>query len=121
MPRSALAYLADICEACEAVDDVLAGISFSAYEATRSIRSAVERELITIGEAVNALGKVAPDLFDGITGGRMIVGLRNVLTHEYAGVDDEAIFAIATSDLQVLRGECVALLEQVKGADEPAD
>jgi uncharacterized protein YutE (UPF0331/DUF86 family) len=47
----------------------------------------------------------------------MVVGFRNVLTHDYAAVDDETVFGVARDDILVLRSECVALLEQVQEAD----
>lgn len=37
MPRSAVAYLSDILEACAAVEDVLAGVDLETYLVTRSI------------------------------------------------------------------------------------
>ena len=55
MPRSASAYLADIVEACDAIEEVLRGVDYEAYSASRSTRSSVERELITIGEAAATL------------------------------------------------------------------
>lgn len=117
MPRSAAAYLADIVEACDAIEEVLSGIDLAAYRDSRAIRSSVEREFIIIGEAVGALGRVAPDLVSGISHTRMVVGFRNVLTHDYAAVDDETVFGVAAEDIPVLRSECAALLKRVEEAD----
>jgi len=117
MPRSAAAYLADIIEACDAIHVVLAGLDLSAYRDSRAIRSSVERELITIGEAVAVLGRVAPDVFKEISHARMVVGFRNVLTHDYAAVDDETVFGVTRDDIPILRSECVALLERAEPAD----
>jgi uncharacterized protein with HEPN domain len=117
MPRSAAAYLADIIEACDAIQAVLADVDVRMYRDSRSTRSSVERELIIIGEAVSALGRVAPDLFSQISHARMVVGFRNVLTHDYAAVDDETVFGVTQDDIPVLRSECVALLEGVAEAD----
>lgn len=117
MPRSAVAYLSDIVEACDAIQDVLSGVDLPTYQKTRAIRSAVEREFITIGEAISVLGRVSPDVVDGISHARMIVGFRNVLTHDYAAVDDETIFALAQSDMPELRRECAVLLERTGEAD----
>jgi uncharacterized protein with HEPN domain len=50
----------------------------------------------------------------------MVVGFRNVLTHDYAAVDDETVFGVTRDDIPVLRSECVALLERVEEADGPA-
>jgi uncharacterized protein with HEPN domain len=117
MPRSAAAYLADIIEACDAIQAVLVGVDLPTYFDSRSTRSSVEREFIIIGEAVAALGRIAPDLFEQISDARMVVGLRNVLTHDYAAVDDETVFGVTQDDIPVLRSECVGLFERVGETD----
>ncbi|MDP2234674.1 MAG: hypothetical protein Q8K89_13635 [Actinomycetota bacterium] len=61
MSRSPLAYLSDIVEACDALAVTLEGVDLAAYESTRTLRSAVEREFTIIGEAVNSV-HAAPDL-----------------------------------------------------------
>lgn len=50
------------------------------------IRSAVEREFITIGEALKVLSVREPQLFASIPEGRQIIDFRNLLTHEYLNV-----------------------------------
>jgi len=117
MPRSAAAYLADILDACDAVQGVLVGVDLATYQRTRAIRSSVEREFILIGEAVAAVGRTNPASLVQISHARMIVGFRNVLTHDDAAVDDATVFGVARSDLPVLRQECAALLEGLEGAD----
>jgi uncharacterized protein with HEPN domain len=117
MRRSVIAYLADILDACDAIQEVLAGVDLDAYQDTRAIRSAVEREFIRIGEAAGSVGRMSPEMLEGISHARMIVGFRNLLTHDYAAVDDETVFAVAESDLPQLRAECAALLERMGGAD----
>jgi len=80
------------------------------------MRSSVEREFIIIGEAISSLGRIAPDLLQGISHARMVVGFRNVLAHDYAAVDDETVFDVAAEDVPVLRNECAALLQRVEEA-----
>ena len=82
MPRSAVAYLSDILEACDAIADDLRGVDLPEYSDSRPTRSAVEREFILIGEAIGALGRIRPDLFKEISHARMIIGFRNLLTHD---------------------------------------
>ncbi|MFU8891773.1 MAG: DUF86 domain-containing protein [Anaerosomatales bacterium] len=62
MPRSALAYLADIVEACDTIELALQDLDLAGYERDVIIRSAVERQFITIGEAVNSLSRMDPEL-----------------------------------------------------------
>jgi uncharacterized protein with HEPN domain len=117
MPRSALAYLSDIVDACDGIELALRGVDLAAYESDRVIRSAVEREFITIGEAVNSLARLEPELAASISHARKIVDFRNQLTHDYAAIEDETVWAIASRDVPVLRDECQALLEARGGAD----
>jgi uncharacterized protein with HEPN domain len=117
MRHDPAAYLADIIDACTAIEEVLAGLGLADYLQARAVRSAVEREFIIIGEAVRTLGRIAPDLFAAIPESRRIIGFRNVLTHDYAGVDDESVFEYARTDILELRRICSALLEKADGAD----
>jgi uncharacterized protein YutE (UPF0331/DUF86 family) len=43
---------------------------------------------------------------------RRIIGFRNVLTHDYAGVDDESVFGYARADIVELRRVCTVLLDK---------
>lgn len=115
MPHEPAAYLADIIDACTAIEDVLKGLTLADYVRARAVRSAVEREFIIIGEPVKNLGRIAPDLFAAIPESRRIIGFRNVLTHDYAGVDDESVFEYARVDIVELRRVCAALLERAGG------
>ena len=54
----------------------------------------------------------SPDVVEGISHARMIVRFRNVLTHDYAAVDDETVLALAQSDLPELKRDCEVLLER---------
>ena len=117
MPCSPLAYLADIIEACAAIEAALRGVDCARYENDRLIRSAVEREFIIIGEAVGSLERLDPTMSSRISHARMIVGLRNLLTHDYAAIQDATVWAIAGHDVAVLRHECEALMEAAEETD----
>jgi uncharacterized protein with HEPN domain len=106
MPRDSRAYLVDIIEPCDAIQHALTGITIDTYRTNRTIRSSVEREFIIIGEAMAALSRHAPHVFESITGSRRIVDFRNRLTHEYATVDDMLVLGVATRDVPLLHDEC---------------
>lgn len=116
MPRSPLAYLNDIVVCCDAIAETLDGVDLPAYASTRTLRSAVEREFTIIGEAVNSLSKIDPDLISRISHARMIVGFRNQLVHDYPAILDSAVWAIAQKDAPILRAECAALIEELTSA-----
>ena len=117
MRRSAAAYLADVLEACDAIESALRGVDQAAYLSDRQLRSSVEREFMIIGEAVNSLGRLDAELAAKVSHARLIVGFRNQLAHDYASIDDETVLAIAQHDVPVLRVECSALLVALREAD----
>jgi uncharacterized protein with HEPN domain len=77
MQREPRTYLADILDSCDAIDAAVSGMEIDDYLGNRLVRSSVEREFTIIGEAVLALSRKAPDIFDSITGASRIVDFRN--------------------------------------------
>jgi uncharacterized protein with HEPN domain len=116
MQREPRAYVLDIVEACDAVALAIRDVPLDDYLDNRLVRSAVEREFITIGEAVNALDGIAPNLFARITQARRIVDFRNQLTHGYMTVNSKVVWAIAARDAPLLRSECAVLLAELDEA-----
>jgi uncharacterized protein with HEPN domain len=76
------------------------------------LRSAVERQFITIGEALNKLLKRQPDLESRIANARKIIDFRNLLTHGYMSISDAIVWDIVQSDLPQLQQELVQLLAE---------
>ncbi len=54
-PRDLRAYLFDIAEACQRIEDFTGGASFADYQRTVLLRSAVEVNLPAVHERVNTL------------------------------------------------------------------
>lgn len=117
MQREPRAFVEDILISCNAIAADVAGVDVESYLATRIIRSAVEREFMIIGEAINYLGDVAPDLFVRITQGRTIVDFRNQLAHGYMTVNDRLVWGYAVREAPLLRDECARLLTEIEGED----
>ena len=59
-----------------------------------------------------ALRREAPELAGDISHARLIVDFRNILTHDYAAIDDETVYELARADLPELRRECEILLSR---------
>jgi uncharacterized protein with HEPN domain len=83
---------------------------FSEYNSDFLLQDAVERNLITIGEAMNLLLKKAPDI--SISNARKIVNTRNRLTHGYDEIDNTQIWNIIINYLPTLKTEVERLLEE---------
>jgi uncharacterized protein with HEPN domain len=62
MERDARAYLWDVLQAANAIDQFIAGLDAAGYEENALVRAAVERQFEIIGEALNQLSKVAPEI-----------------------------------------------------------
>ena len=114
MQRDPRAYLSDIVEAAAAISDATSSIDEAGYQASRLIRSSVEREFIIIGEALKVISQRAPTLFAAIPEGRQIIDFRNLLTHEYLNVSHGVVWGAIHSDLPVLSEHCSALIKQLQ-------
>jgi uncharacterized protein with HEPN domain len=70
----------------------------------------VERELEIIGEAVNRILKIDPEV--DISNSRRIVNLRNWVIHADNNVDNVIIWGIIDKDLPLLKKQVSDLLEK---------
>jgi uncharacterized protein with HEPN domain len=119
MKRLPAAFLWDIQQACRAVRDFVWGADLAAYEANAMMRSAVERQLQNIGEAVSQLSKVDAELASRIPRQRQLVAFRNVLAHGYAGLNNAQVWRIAHENLPELEGHVNDLIAELGPAPTP--
>ncbi|MEX1132191.1 MAG: HepT-like ribonuclease domain-containing protein [Flavobacteriales bacterium] len=99
-------YWSDILVAIEEIRAFVVGVdTLNAYVRDLKTKRAVERSLAIIGEAMNLLTKLDPDL--KVPSARAIVGMRNRLIHSYDNVDDKIVWEVVRVDLPEL--EAVAL------------
>jgi uncharacterized protein with HEPN domain len=103
-----------VVDSADAIADAVKAIRFDDYCNSRLIRAAVEREFITIGEALNNLSRVDNDLFDRIDQAGRIISFRNKLTHEYDRVDDALVWGVIQKSLVPLRATCAALIDRLQ-------
>lgn len=94
-------YLADIFDSGIAIIEFVKGLSFEEFCNDRKTYSAVIREFEIIGEAAGKLpDKLKIDYPD--VEWQDIKDFRNLLTHEYFGIDLEIVWRIIQDDLPVL-------------------
>lgn len=97
-------YLADILHAIKLIEEFTLGIvDFYEYKEDLKTKSAVERQLGIIGEAVNQFRKEKGTVEFGQV--RMIVDFRNRLIHSYDSVDDSIVWVILKKHIPVLKRE----------------
>ena len=82
---------------------------YAAFQKDLKGRRAIERNIEIIGEAINRILKVDPNL--PITHARKIVDTRNRISHGYDTVSAEILWSIIVKDLGKLQEEVNYLLK----------
>ncbi len=99
-----LKLLKDIIDCIIQIDSYIGNNKvFEIYDNNPLLQDAVERNIITIGEAMNALLKLNPEI--EITNARRIVDARNKLTHGYDDIETVQIWSIIINHLPTLKKE----------------
>lgn len=103
-------YLADILDSGSAIAEFVKDLSFEEFCNDRKTYSAVIREFEIIGEAV---GKLPDELKLKRTDVEWqdIKDFRNLLIHEYFGVDLEIVWKVVQDDLPVM----ISANKEIKG------
>jgi len=109
MTERAKKYLFDILFSIDVINEFLKGINFFEYENDLKTKSAVERQLGIIGEAVNKFSKENTGY--KLTNAKEIVNFRNRIIHTYNSIDDTIVWAIKTNHLPVLKKEIEDLIK----------
>lgn len=99
--RDVRLYVGDIKESCEAIFAYVQGYDFEHFAEDRKTYSAVIREFEIIGEAVKHLPSEMTLLHEDIAW-RDIKDFRNLLIHQYFGVDFEIVWNTVKNDLPPL-------------------
>jgi uncharacterized protein with HEPN domain len=106
MPRDYKVYLDDILLAISRIREYTAGLSSSEFAEDVKTVDAVVRNLEVIGEAAKAVPEAIRSQHPEVDW-KKLVGLRNILIHEYFGVDSELIW-------DIIQNKLVTLEEQIR-------
>jgi len=96
--RDVLLYCSDISDAGSAIVEYVNGLSFEEFCQDRKTYSAVIREFEIIGEAAGKLPESIREKYNHIEW-QDIKDFRNLLIHEYFGVDLEIVWNVIKDDL----------------------
>lgn len=110
MDRNLKKYLHDILESINTIDSFIAQKSreYNVFVNDVMFHSAVERKIEIIGEAMNRILKIDPNI--PISNAKKIVGTRNYVIHGYDSLESHILWAIVINDLPILKREVSGLL-----------
>jgi len=117
MPRDHRKYLHDMLDSTRFLRGLSTGKSEGDLHADRTFRSAVERELQIVGEALIALNKVQPEIAATIPEYKRIIRFRHVLVHGYDQVDQGVVWNVLESKLPDLIKTLEDLLSNATDTD----
>lgn len=101
-------YLSDILTSIALIETFTTDLTdFNSYQSDLKTQSAVERQLAIIGEALNRLKKIEPNLI--IESEKQIIAFRNRLIHAYDSIDNSIVWAILKRHLGKLKKDIVRL------------
>ena len=110
MSRDFRLYLDDIWEAIRTIREYTDGLTFESFAADRKTIDAVVRNLEVIGEAAKNLSEEIK-ASSGDIEWKKIIGLRNLLIHEYFGISKPVIWDIVKNKLDPLENFCAKFLK----------
>jgi uncharacterized protein with HEPN domain len=104
MTEKSKKYLSDVLMAIHLIREFTIDIiDFNIYDKDRKTQSAVERQLVIIGEALNKLRQTETEIV--IENDKQIIGFRNRLVHAYDSIDNSIVWAIINRHLENLKNE----------------
>ncbi len=102
MTRSIRLYLQDISEAIKEIEEFMKGLSFDDFSENKQAIRAVTMDFIIIGEASKHLPLETRKRYPQIPW-QKIVGMKNILTHDYPETDTEILWKTAKKRLPELK------------------
>ena len=98
-----------ILDAINEIEDYIEDVDFQDFETNSMMKNASIRQLEIIGEAssriTNELKSENPSI-----NWKDIIGFRNIIIHQYFGIDEKIVWDILKNDLPILKKQIEVLL-----------
>jgi len=95
-------YILDILESINKIEQFLTDIDYVTFQNDDKTQYAVIRALEIIGEAGKKIPLAVRDLYPDVPW-REMTGMRDILIHDYFGVDTEVVWKTVSTDLPPLK------------------
>lgn len=111
MDESVKKHLEDMLQAISEIEmaENRFGRQYDIFETDVIFRKFVERNIEILGEAMNRILKVEPEI--NITSARKIVDTRNYVVHAYDSLKPDILWAIVINHIPRLKSDILQLLE----------
>ena len=113
MPRDSKAFIIDILEAIQRVEEFTDSLSMDDFIESKLHQDAVIRNLEIIGEAVKRLPGNLRNRYPDIEW-KKIAGLRDILIHSYFGIDVEIVWDVVKNKLPEFKEQINLILSKIK-------
>lgn len=107
-------FAAHILECIEKVQEYTEDITKKDFKNSTQLQDAIIRRVEIIGEAARNIPQEIQRKYPEIPWDEM-KGMRNVLIHEYFGVDLDLTWEVAQKDLPDLKSQIISLKEELEG------
>jgi len=114
--REFILYLEDMLHSMGRIEEYLGGLDFRKFKQTYIVVDAIIRNFEIIGEASKNIPTDVHKKYPEIPW-RKMYGLRNLIAHEYFGIDYEMIWEIARKNLPQNRIDLIEIIRKEKAQD----
>lgn len=102
--------LIHILESIELIEEFTYEVNYDAYQKDMKLRLALVKLLETIGEASAAISEELKEEYDGVEW-RVLKTIRNILIHEYFGINYEIVWDSIQFDVPILKEKIKHILD----------
>ena len=111
--REFILYLEDMLQSMNRIEEYLGELDFRKFKMNYLVVDAIIRNFEIIGEASKNIPSDIHEKYPEIPW-RKMYGLRNLIAHEYFGIDYEMIWEIAKNNLPKNRDDLAIIIEKEK-------
>lgn len=101
-------FLEDILEAISKIESYTESLTFEEFQKDEKTIDAVVRNFEIMGEAVNNIPESLKEEYPEVEW-KEVIGFRNIMIHEYFGVDTEAVWETIHSNLPGFKNKITKL------------